>query len=70
MMQPKKYNRGHNHQHDFIMPTRRRLLGSEDINCRLVLLVREFFHRGNTAIPPILPAANRSIAPESSSRLP
>jgi hypothetical protein len=41
------------------------MLGRKDIDCRLLLLVREFFHRGNTAIPPILPAANRSNAPES-----
>jgi hypothetical protein len=54
----KEDNCGHNQERDLIMPPRTRLRGRDDIDCRIVLLICEFLHWGNTAIPPILPAAN------------
>ncbi len=44
-------NRGHNYQSDFVGQARPRLLGHGNIECRIVILLREFFHRRNIAIP-------------------
>jgi hypothetical protein len=43
------------------MPPRPRLLGQGDIECRIVTLLREFFHRRNIAIPLSYPAAISAV---------